>query len=146
VAEAGKSAGGPVLLYDGECGLCNRVVRRLLLLDRAGVLRFAPLQGPSGQAYLKRHALPAEDFSTVVFVPDWSKQDRPDYKLRTSGIAGALRACGGAGAFLASILQLVPRPLRDAGYKIVARIRYRLFGPRKDCPLPKPEWRARFFE
>src|SRR4051812_37486572 len=47
----------PVLFFDGECGLCNRVVRLLLRLDTRGRLRFAPLQGPVAQDYLRAHGL-----------------------------------------------------------------------------------------
>ena len=134
---------GPVLLYDGECGLCNRVVRRLLALDRGGELRFAPLQGPSAQAYLRAHGLPTADFSTLVFVPDWPANAAAP-RLRTDGVIAALRAAGRPG--LAGMLAVFPRAVRDAGYKFVARVRYRIFGPWRACPLPRPEWSARFIE
>ncbi|HTQ30460.1 MAG TPA: DCC1-like thiol-disulfide oxidoreductase family protein [Opitutaceae bacterium] len=135
---------GPVLLFDGECGLCNRVVRRLLQLDRRGVLRFAPLQGPAAQEFLRAHGLPTQDFSTLVFVPDWAQRGEKTFLLRTDGVIAALHACGRKGP--ASMLRLVPRGLRDAGYKFVARTRYKLFGPWQTCPLPRPEWTARFME
>ena len=133
----------PVLLFDGECGLCNRVVRRLLALDRVGKLRFAPLQGPAAQAYLRKHGLPTADFSTLVFVPDWPAGDTAP-RLRTDGVIAALRAVGRPG--LASLLAVFPRFLRDAGYTGVARVRYRIFGPWRACPLPRPEWAARFID
>ena len=134
---------GPVLLYDGECGLCNRVVRRLLALDRVGKLRFAPLQGPSAQAYLRAHGLPTADFSTLVLVPDWPTNTAGPL-LRTDGVIAALRAVGRPG--WASLLAVFPRFLRDAGYKFVARVRYALFGPWRTCPLPRPEWTARLLD
>ena len=134
---------GPVLLYDGECGLCNRVVRRLLALDRVGTLRFAPLQGPAAQAYLRSHGLPTADFSTLVLVPDWPANAAAPL-LRTDGVIAALRAVGRPG--LATALAVFPRGLRDAGYKFVARVRYAIFGPWRTCPLPRPEWAARFLD
>jgi predicted DCC family thiol-disulfide oxidoreductase YuxK len=136
----------PVLLFDGECGLCNRVVRLLLRLDRRGRLRFAPLQGPAAQEFLRAHGLPVKDFSTLVFVPDWILRAEKTFLLRTDGAIAALRACGGAGRWFAAMLAIVPRRLRDAGYKFVARTRYKIFGPWKACPLPRPEWAARFIE
>jgi predicted DCC family thiol-disulfide oxidoreductase YuxK len=139
------AASGPVLLFDGECGLCNRVVRLLLRLDRREILRFTPLQGEPAQAFLRAHGLPTEDFSTLVFVPDWSRRERPDYRLRTAGVIAALRAAGGLGNFLAAVLAIFPTSWRDAGYRLVARWRYRVFGPWRACPLPRPEWAARFF-
>lgn len=132
---------GPVLLFDGECGLCHRVVRRLLALDREGKLRFAPLQGPAAQAYLQAHGLPTVDFSTLVFVPDWPANAAAPL-LRTDGVVAALRAVGSSG--WAATLAAFPRFLRDVGYKVVARTRSGIFGPWRACPLPRPEWAARF--
>lgn len=140
---ASGPASGPVLFFDGECGLCNRLVRLLIRLDRAGLLRFAPLQGPSAQAYLKAQGLPTEDFDSLIFVPDWARRDRPEYLVRTDGVVGALRAVGGVAGLLA-VLGWIPRRWRDAAYKGVARIRYRVFGQWKPRPLARPEWAARF--
>lgn len=145
-------ARGPVLLFDGECGLCNRVVRRLLRLDRRGALRFAPLQGPAAQEFLRTHGLPTDDFATLVFVPDWSRRADPStgsgqekkFLLRTDGVIAALRAAGAPRR--AALLGFAPRAVRDAGYRFVARWRYRIFGPWKACPLPRPEWAARFLD
>jgi predicted DCC family thiol-disulfide oxidoreductase YuxK len=134
---------GPVLLYDGECGLCNRVVRWLLSLDRKGNLRFAPLQGPTAQAYLRAHHLPTADFSTLVFVPNWPLGAAAPL-LRTDGVIAALRAVGRGG--VGRMLAVIPRGLRDVGYKFVARLRYKIFGPWRSCPLPRPEWAARFID
>lgn len=133
-----------MLFFDGECGLCQRVVRLLLRLDRAGALRYAPLQGPTAQAYLRRHGLPTEDFDTIVFVPDWEQRDRADFLLRTDGVVGALRACGPGGRTLATLVVPWPRRWRDAVYRFIGHTRYRIFGPWRPRPLPRPEWQARF--
>ena len=134
---------GPVMFFDGECGLCNRLVRGLIRLDQAGRLHFAPLQGPSAQAYLRAHGLPTQDFDSLIFVPDWAQRERPEYLVRTDWVIGALRAVGGAARLLA-VFGVIPRSGRDAAYKGVARIRYRVFGPWKPRSLGRPEWAARF--
>lgn len=134
---------GAVLFYDGECGLCNRLVRLLLRLDHSGRLRYAPLQGAAAQAYLRTHGLPAEDFDSLVFVPSWAEREKPAYQLRTDGVLGALRLCGGVGRALVG-LRVVPRVWRDAGYRAVARWRYRIFGPWRPRPLARAEWAERF--
>lgn len=138
---------GPVLFFDGECGLCHRLVRLLLRLDRTGRLRFAPLQGAAAQGYLRAHGLPTVDFDTLVFVPEWMARGRPDYRLRTSGVIAALRAVGGGLArTLAGFIAVFPAPLRDAGYRTVGRWRYRLFGPWQPRSLARAEWAGRFLE
>lgn len=136
-------AGGPVLFFDGECGLCNRIVRGLLRLDSRGVLRYAPLQGPTAQTYLRAHGLPTEDFDSLVFVPDWARRDEAEFSMRTDGALAAARAVGGAGRMLAWA-QVIPAQWRDAGYKLVARYRYQIWGEWTPRPLARPEWAARF--
>lgn len=139
----GHGWAGPVLFFDGECGLCHRLVRLLLWLDRAGRLRYAPLQGPAAQAYLRSQGLPTEDFDSLVFVPSWAERSRPAYQLRTDGALAALRVCGGVGRVVAW-LRVLPRSWRDAGYQVIARWRYRLFGPWRPRPLARAEWETRF--
>lgn len=133
----------PVLLYDGECGLCNWVVRRLLAADRAGRLHYAPLQGAPAQAYLKAQGLPTQEFDSLVFVPDWRQPTASAPLLRTDGVFAAAREVGGGWRWIAG-LQILPRELRDFGYQAVARTRYALFGKYRPRPLAKPEWERRF--
>lgn len=135
---------GSVLLFDGECALCNGVVAMLLRRDRRGALRFATLQSAVGQAWLKAHGLPAGDFDSLVLVLDWEAAG-PGFLLRTDGLVAALEAAGGS-AGLAALLRILPRPWRDAGYRIVARLRRRIFGTWKEARLSRPEWAARFID
>jgi predicted DCC family thiol-disulfide oxidoreductase YuxK len=80
--------------------------------------------------------LPARDFSSLVFVPDWTRRDRPDFRLRTAGVIAALRTCGRRGRILAAIFAAFPAGLRDGAYRGVARGRRRIFGPWRGRPLP----------
>jgi predicted DCC family thiol-disulfide oxidoreductase YuxK len=142
---AAGAVGGPVLFFDGECGLCQRIVRVLLRLDPGARLRYAALQSPVAQAYLRHHGLPVADFDSLIFVPDWSRRDRPEYLVRTAGAVAALRSTGGAGArAVAGLLARLPERVRDGGYTCVARVRHRVFGPWRERPLRRPEWAARF--
>lgn len=137
----------PVLLFDGDCGLCQRLVRWLMRLDRAGRLRFAPLQGKTAQAYLRRHGLPTVDFDTLVFVPDWSRRERREFLVRTAGVIGAIRSLDRRSVrTLAAVLTVFPERCRDAAYRWVARGRHRIFGPWQPRPWPRPEWSERVWE
>ncbi len=132
----------PVLLFDGECGLCQRIVRLLLRADRAGRLKFAPLQGAAAQAWLRAHGLPTADFESIVFVPDWGDTGRGGFLLRTDAALAAARIAGGPWRFVTWTCVL-PRRWRDAVYRLVARLRYAIFGRYRTQPLP-PEWAGRF--
>lgn len=132
-----------VLFYDGECGLCNSAVRLLLRWDHRACLHFAPLQGPTAQAYLRSKGLPTSDFESMLFISDWPKRDQLPPKFRTDAVLAALRTLGGGWRAM-GVLRVVPRPLRDGVYQIVARLRYRLFGDYHPQPLPRAEWASRF--
>lgn len=136
------SARTPLLLYDGECGLCNAVVRFLLRHDRRGNLRFAALQGTTARTALEARGLYRPDFDSIVFIPDFPRTDGV-YLQRTDGVLGVLRELGGAWRLL-GVLRVLPRFLRDPFYMIVARLRYRLFGVYVPRPLERAEWTARF--
>jgi predicted DCC family thiol-disulfide oxidoreductase YuxK len=133
----------PVLLYDGECSLCNAVVRFLLRHDAAARLHFAPLQSAPGQGYLHSQGLPTADFGTLVFVPDWNDQAHGAYLLRTTGALAAFAELGGPWRAVAR-LRAIPAVLRDPFYKLVSKTRYALFGEYKPRPLADPSWEKRF--
>lgn len=134
---------GAVLLYDGECGLCNRLVRFLLRRETTGILKFAPLQGRFGQAALGRLGLPQEDFDSLVYLPD---RDGDGYLQKTDGVVAVLAMLPGEWPRLSRGLALIPQAWRDFGYGLVARSRYALFGEYKPTPLPDPKWADRIID
>ncbi len=133
----------PVLLYDGECGLCNGLVRRLLATDANARLYFAPLQSPPAQAYLRAQGLPTDDFDSLVFVPDWKQPAAHPPLFRTDGALAAAATVGGPWRSI-TWLRILPTWMRDPFYKLVARTRYAIFGKYRPRPLPNPEWEKRF--
>ena len=135
-----------MLLFDGECGLCQRLVRLLLRLDRRGRLRFAPLQGPAAQGYLRQHGLPVGDFESMILVPDWTRRDESIALVRTEAAITALREVGGIGRAVAVVFRVIPALWRDAGYRLVARWRRRVFGAARAGALARPEWSGRFLD
>ena len=135
---------GPVVLYDGVCGLCDRFVRFVLERDRAGTFRFAPLQGAFAKKLLAAHGIDHADLDTVYLALD---PGTPRERLleRSQAVLTVLARLG-PGWRLLSALRAVPAPLRDPFYDLVASVRYRLFGKYDACVRPTPEWRARFIE
>lgn len=65
--------------------------------------------------------------------------------VRSDAFIHILRRIGGVWGLLAGVIDVVPRPLRDALYDFIARVRYRVFGKRDElCPIVPPDLRARF--
>lgn len=128
---------GPIVLYDGVCGLCDRSVQLILRNDRRGRFRFAALQSGPGAALLQEHGLPAGALDSIVLVEGgraWRKS------------AAALRIARRMDAPWPLLWPLlaVPRPVADLFYDLVAKNRYRIFGKLDACMIPPPEVRARF--
>ena len=134
-----------LVLYDGVCGLCDRLVRFLLARDRLDRLRFAPLQGPLARRELVPRGLDPADLDTVVVLAGWPEADARLF-TRSRAVLHAAGELGAGWRALTATARLVPQGLADAIYAGVARRRYRLFGRFEACPLPRPEWRHRFLD
>jgi predicted DCC family thiol-disulfide oxidoreductase YuxK len=136
--------GALVVLYDGVCGFCNAVVQFLLPRDRQGRIWFAPLQSPLAAEVLARHGRTPTSDDTMYLI---SGLGRPEERLAwKSEAALTVAAALGYPWRLARVLRVVPRGLRDWGYDVLARVRYRLFGRHESCPIPPPAWRQRFLD
>ena len=160
----------PVVLYDGVCGLCNRLVRFILRRDPAGLFQFASLQSALAAGILARHGADAGDLDTVYVVVNRGRGGRGAVgpvrgcDLYPDAFGGSRAALGGTAeggcphrcntrthrggcrfwSWLGSMLRFVPRKLREWGYGVVARNRYRIFGRYDSCPVPSEETRGRF--
>ncbi len=135
----------PILLYDGVCGLCNRLVQFSLQRDANRRLRFASLQSDFAARVLQRHGLNPSDLDTLFFVEDCGRPEEW-LSVRSDAIISLLRQIGGPWAMAAVLLRIVPRGLRNWAYKIVARNRYRIFGRSDSCFLPESKYQDRFLD
>ena len=127
----------PIVLFDGVCNLCNGSVQFLLKRDREGRFRFASLQSDAGRRLMAEHGLAVDSLSSVLLIEGGRVWQESSAALRIA------RHLPGAWKLL-WIFAAVPRPLRDAVYRWIARNRYRWFGKTETCWLPTPELKARF--
>ena len=138
------SLANPIVLYDGVCGLCNRLVQFLLKRDKHDRIRYASLQSEFAGRLLARHGLDASDLDTVYVVTYY---DQPQERLlaRSDAIIHIWTELGGVWK-LARFGKILPRGLRDVFYGLVARNRYRVFGKYESCMLPEPKHQAKFLD
>jgi len=134
----------PIVLYDGVCGLCNRLVQFLLKRDKTDQLRYAALQSDFAVKVLNRHGLNPKDFDTVHVVLNY---EQPDERVlaRSDAILEVVKRLGGIWK-LTSIGKIIPKPMRDLLYNFVATNRYRVFEKFETCMLPEPRHRAKFLD
>jgi predicted DCC family thiol-disulfide oxidoreductase YuxK len=131
------TAGSKLVLYDGTCGLCSKSVRWILRHERDHELQFAPLQGPTAAALRERFPTIPADVETVVFV------DGDRVHLRSKAFVHLGKHLRAPWRWIRA-LRWVPAFLFDLGYRVVAKMRYRIWGRVDACELPSPAERARF--
>ena len=127
-----------IIFYDGHCALCQCAVKFVLKHDRSGTaFRFAPLQGETFRARVPVNRQGGVPDSMVV------QRDNGGLLVRSDACIHILRRLGGGWRMIAALVAVIPRPVRDAFYELIARIRYRVFGRRDDlCPVVAAELRG----
>jgi predicted DCC family thiol-disulfide oxidoreductase YuxK len=127
---------GQIILFDAECVLCSKNAQIVLTHDKARRFYLAPMQGAVGADLSRRHGLDPENPTSIAVVGKSSVHTDSD------AIIAIYAALGWPWRFVA-LLRIVPTPVRDPVYRLIARNRYRLFGKRAECWLPTAEHRAR---
>ena len=136
-----------LVIFDGHCVFCNRAVRWLLRRDRRDRLRFAASESPKVQGLLARHGFgephPQTGPTTILAVSD---PDGPKEQLlaRSDAVVAILRELPSPWAAIAVVLGWAACPVRDFGYRLIARWRYRIWGRLASCPAPTADERERF--
>lgn len=126
-----------IIIFDGVCKFCSRLVQFLIKRDPDGYFRFAAMQSESGKKWIRTCGMEPESAETLVLIEKSACLHKSDALI---GIAARLTGFRPAAIFL----KLIPRPMRNAAYRIVARNRYRWFGRSSACRLPTKDILNRF--
>jgi predicted DCC family thiol-disulfide oxidoreductase YuxK len=127
----------PIILFDGVCNLCNHVVQFALARDDKQQFRFAALQSSTGLRLLEGFGIRSRNLSSIVLIEGGSAYVKSDAVLRmTARLTGSWSVL--------RVFLIVPRPIRDCVYDVVAKHRYRWFGKRSTCMVPTAEQLGRF--
>ena len=126
-----------IILFDGVCHLCTSTVQFIIKRDPNGYFTFASLQSEIGRQLLEEHGLQPDALDTFVLVEGSRCFTRSDAALR---VAKHVSGCWS----LVRVLSLIPKPVRDWGYTVIARNRYRWFGTHETCMVPSRDILDRF--
>lgn len=126
-----------VLLFDGVCNFCSAAVQFIIRNDPKGVFQFLPIQSEEGGRIYREHGFDPAKGETFLLLTQKGVFTRSDAALEIA------QSFGGPWK-LAGVFKLIPRPIRDVAYRIIAKNRYRLFGRQEQCMMPTPDIRARF--
>ena len=133
------SKASPIVLFDGVCHFCNNSVQFLIRRDKNAVIQFAPLQSKQAKELITATGYTGEIPDGVALIEGKNIYFESDAALKS------LYYLGG-GWKIVSYLKLIPKPLRQSVYRMIARNRYKWFGKYDTCVIPKPEWKSRFID
>ncbi|MFS4482039.1 thiol-disulfide oxidoreductase DCC family protein [Hyunsoonleella sp. 2307UL5-6] len=117
-----------IIIFDGECNLCNGVVGWLLKFAPKNMFYFLPFQSPQGQRLLKQYGFPTEQLDTVILIDQDGLKTHSDGFLKiVSKIPKWQR--------VAALLAFIPRLIRDFVYKTASKNRVKWFGTSNSCSI-----------
>lgn len=126
-----------IILFDGDCNFCDQSVQFIIKRDPEAIFHFASLESEAGKELRKKYHL-QENINSMVLI-----KGEHTY-LRSTAALQIARQLTGMWK-LSYFLILIPRSIRDFFYQFVAKHRYTWFGKMKQCRIPSPEVRRRFF-
>ncbi len=129
-----------IIVFDGECLLCNTSINLILKYDKAQQFKFTSTQSVSGKVLLEWCQLPIYHYSTIVYI----KHGNVFYKSQAVlAIASGLTLPFFLKWPLLG-LKIIPRFIRDAAYELVASNRYAIFGKSNHCHVHSKDTHKRF--
>ena len=132
----------PLLLFDGECILCNRYVNFILNHQRDPGFYFSALQSPIGQLIKQSSTVPLS-IDSLILLTGLTDLGQPVIRLKSEAvlyIVGHLKFPW----FLFAVFRILPVFILDSCYGLIAANRYRIWGRTSVCQMTVSENRHRF--
>ena len=118
-----------IIIFDGVCYLCDASIHFILRQDKQQYFVFTPLQSQYAQDLMHQYAVAHLVEDTFILIK------RGECYLRSDAALEISKSFTGAWRWL-HYLKVVPRPIRDFMYSLIAKNRYRIFGRSNSCILP----------
>jgi predicted DCC family thiol-disulfide oxidoreductase YuxK len=132
------SQSNSIILFDGLCNFCNSTVLFLIKMDKNASFKFASLQADSGQALLNKFNLPRQDFGSIILIQG------NQYFVKSTAILIIIKSLGGYFYPLYLLLSIIPRPISNFFYDLIAKYRFKIWGVRNSCMVPSEDLKERF--
>lgn len=126
-----------LIIFDGVCNFCNSSVNFIIERDKNNAFAFTPIQSELAQALMAKYGVTHLGMDTFLLI----KNDQ--CYLRTDAALEIAKDLSGYW-YLFRATKIIPRPLRDFFYRVLARHRYRLFGKKDVCMVLTDEVRGKF--
>ena len=126
-----------IVLFDGLCNLCNSSVNFIIKRNNLGKFKFASLQSEIGIELTNKYYIDTNVVDSIVLIKNdkvFIKSDAVLEILKDFPIVWRLFR----------IVIILPKFVRDWMYDIIAKLRYRIFGKKDECPIPPKDVQDRF--
>ena len=122
-----------IIKFDGVCNLCNSFVQFVIKRDRRNLFKFKPLQEDSTSETTSTET----NFSTIILQKESKTYDK------STAFANIVRELKGGWSYL-YLITMIPKPIRNFVYNIIAKNRYKMFGKRDSCMIPTNDLQDKF--
>ena len=129
----------PIIIFDGVCNFCNRTVNIILKHDKDNYFQFAPSQSNAAIEIMQQHRIDQKAIASVILL------DKEKVYTKTDAVIQIATHLNGWPKIF-RFIKLIPKPIRDFGYDLIANNRYRLFGKKSACMAPDASIRDRFLQ
>ncbi len=126
-----------IILFDGVCNFCNASVNFVINNDKRDTFRFAAIQSPSGQKLLKDLGIDTNKMPSFYLILHGNVYTRSTASLKVLGSLPWYFSW-------MYVFILLPAPIRDFFYGIIAKNRYRIWGKRDKCMVPSEKVKNKF--
>jgi predicted DCC family thiol-disulfide oxidoreductase YuxK len=130
--------GKKVILFDGVCNLCDRMVQYIIRHDKHDVFRFVPLQSELGNEILEHIGVDTKHIDSIILY-----EPGVAYYYKSAAAIEIAREFGGI-FHLGTVFKIIPTGLRNLLYDYIATNRYKWYGKKDACMIPTPELKAKF--
>lgn len=128
-----------IIFFDGVCNLCNASINFIIDRDPEKRFLFASLQSNIARQKLEAFGMDTNRMESIILLKDG--------KIYKESSAALRIALGMNGAWpILYVFWLIPKPIRDFVYRLIAKNRYKWFGKRETCRLPTPDLKERFLD
>ncbi|WP_299117851.1 thiol-disulfide oxidoreductase DCC family protein [uncultured Winogradskyella sp.] len=117
-----------IIIFDGECNLCNGVVGWLLKFAPEDLFQFVAFQSAYGQQLLREYGFPTEQLETVILIDNNGVKTHSDGFLKIISKIPKWKR-------VAALLGFIPRLIRDYIYKTASKNRVKWFGIANSCTI-----------
>lgn len=126
-----------IVLFDGVCNLCNSSVQLIIRNDKKDFFRFAALQSETGKKLLQEAGLPEGFLQTFVYF------EKGKFYTQSTAALKISKHLDGAWKLFYPLL-IIPAPIRNFFYRLIASNRYKFFGKKDECMIPTPNLKQKF--